>query len=162
MNSPYFQDHMQGNICFGCGKDNAEGLQIKSQWQGEESVCVWHPVNKYNGWKGLLNGGIIGTLVDCHCMCTAMAAAYKAEGRELHSEPLYRYATGTLSVKYLLPTPMHLPIELRAVVEEIKGKKVTLRCDVYAGGEKTAEAHVVALRVYDSSRTDNPPAFAHH
>lgn len=162
MDKQYFQDHMEGNICFGCGKDNAEGLQIKSYWEGDEAVCVWQSEEKYNGWKGLMNGGIMGTLIDCHCMCTAMAAAYTEEGRGLDSSPAYRYATGTMTIKYLKPTPNDQPVELRAKVTEIKGKKVTMHCEMFADGTKTAEASVIAIRVFDSSKDQNIDAFAKH
>ncbi|RMG54099.1 MAG: PaaI family thioesterase [Bacteroidetes bacterium] len=154
-----FQDYMPDNICFGCGTHNAEGLQIRSHWEGEESVCRWHSEPKYQGWKNVLNGGILASLIDCHCMGTAMAAAYRAEGRGLDSRPVYRYATGTLNVRYLLPTPNDQPIELRARVQEIKGRKTTLRCDVFAGGQRTATAEVIAIRVTDSEAPDPDSAF---
>jgi len=152
--SKYFQDHMPENVCFGCGH-NPEGLQIKSYWEGEESVCKWESKEKYHGWSELMNGGIMATLIDCHCMGTAMADAYRREGRPLSSKPEYRYATGTLTVKYLKPTP-NKRVELRARVVEVKGRKTVLKCDFYAeNGEKTAEADVVAIRVFDSSETKN-------
>ncbi|MEN7549749.1 PaaI family thioesterase [Rapidithrix thailandica] len=150
----YFQDFMPGNVCFGCGNNNPEGLQIKSYWEGEEAVCRWSSEEKYHGWANLLNGGILATLIDCHCMCSAMAYAYKIENRSLDSNPVYRYATGTITVKYLRPTPNNKPIELRAVVEEVKGKKTTMKCNVYAEGEITAEAQVIAIRVFDSNQSN--------
>lgn len=156
--SPYFQDHMPENVCFGCGIHNPGGLHIKSFWEGEDAVCRWISSEKYHGWANLLNGGIIATLVDCHCMCTAMAYAYKMEGRELDSMPEYRYATGTLTVKYLKPTP-NTNVELRATVIEVKNKKTVLKCEVFADGEKTAEADVIAIRVYDSSQPQSANAF---
>ncbi|MFK7954090.1 MAG: PaaI family thioesterase [Ekhidna sp.] len=148
--SQYFQDHMPENVCFGCGH-NHDGLQIKSFWDGEEAVCQWTSKEMYHGWSQLMNGGVMATLIDCHCMGTAMADAYKREGRELNSEPEYRYATGTLSVKYLKPTP-NTEVELRARVVEVNGKKTVMKCDFYSEkGEKTAEADIVAIRVFDSS-----------
>ncbi|MDW7694833.1 PaaI family thioesterase [Flammeovirgaceae bacterium SG7u.111] len=158
MKKEFFQDYMQDNICFGCGNENPDGLQIKSYWEGEESVCKWKAEKKHQGWKNLLNGGVIGTLIDCHCMGTAMAAAYRAENRGLDSSPFYRYATGTLNVRYLKPTPNYSQIELRAKVIEIKKKKTVLSCELFADGELTAQAEVVALRVFDSSEdnTNNP------
>lgn len=157
-NVTYFQDHMPENICFGCGNHNEEGLQIKSHWEGEESVCHWVSDKKYQGWPNLLNGGILATLVDCHCMGTAMADAYRREERSLDSEPIYRYATGTLTVKYLKPTPNNQPIELRARIIEVKNRKTILSCRVIVSGEITAEADVIAIRVFDSSlQTENNP-----
>ena len=153
--SIYFQDHMPGNICFGCGAHNPNGLQIKSYWEGNESVCIWQSESKYQGWKGVMNGGILASLFDCHTMCTAMAAAYRAENRSLNTEPHYHYATASLKVDYLKPTPNDVPVELRAKVVEMKGKKVILTCQSYSEGLKTAEAYVVAVRVYDSSQGEN-------
>lgn len=156
--SKYFQDYLPDNVCFGCGTANPDGLQIKSYWEGEEAICLWRSEEKYHGWRHLLNGGILATIVDCHCMNTAMAAAYRAEGRALDTEPVYRYATGTLTVKYLKPTPNDGLLTFRARVREIKGRKTTLSCEVWAQGEKTAMADVIAIRVADSSQAhgNNP------
>ena len=151
-NVDFFQDHMPGNVCFGCGRNNHDGLKISSYWEEDEAVCVWTSKEKYQGWKDILNGGILATLIDCHTMCTAMAAVYKSENRKLESEPIYRYATGTIKVKYLKPTSNLHPVELRAKIIEIKGRKVVLSCIVVSQGVITAEADVVAIRVFDSSK----------
>lgn len=155
----YFQDAMPGNVCFGCGNDNHEGLKIKSFWEGNESICLWNSEEKYHGWSNLMNGGIIATIIDCHCMGTAMAHAYREEKRPLDSSPEYRYATGTLSVKYIAPTSNNREVELRAVVTEVKGKKTVLKCDFFSQGKKTAEANVIAIRVFDESESDGPNLF---
>ena len=151
-NKKYFQNHMHENVCFGCGINNDEGLHVKSYWDGDESVCTWQSEEKYHGWSDLMNGGIMATIIDCHCMCTSMAYAYKMENRELDSLPEYRYATGTIKVKYLNPTSNNHPVELRARVVEMKGRKIVLKCDFYSQGEKTAEAEVISIRVFDSSK----------
>ncbi len=145
----YFQDHMPNNVCFGCGTQNPEGLQIKSYWQGEEAICVWRPEPRYRGWHKVVNGGILATVIDCHCMGTALAAAYRAEGRPMGSDPVYRYATGTITVRYLKPTPNDEPVTLRARVVSIEGRKTTVACDVLAGGGKTAEAEAIGIRVVE-------------
>lgn len=159
INKKYFQDHMPENVCFGCGVNNDQGLHVKSYWEGEEAVCQWQSKEQYHGWSDLMNGGIIATLIDCHCMGTAMAYAYQSEGRELDTLPEYRYATGTLNVKYLKPTSNNHPVELRARVVEAKGRKTVMQCDFYCQGEKTAEAEVIGLRVYDSSQSTGDNAF---
>jgi len=150
---------MPSNVCFGCGQDNHEGLQIKSYWDGEEAICVWESKEKYQGWKGLMNGGIIATLIDCHSMCTSMAATYRAENRGLDTLPEYRYATGTMTIKYVKPTSNTAPVELRATVREIKGRKVTVDCKVFSEGQLTVIAEVIAIRVYDSSQVQEKNVF---
>ena len=152
MDKNYFQDHMPGNVCFGCGDKNSHGLQIKSFWDKDEAVCHWTPKERYHGWKNVLNGGIMATLIDCHCMGTAMAYACKIEGRPIGSYPEYRYATGTLNVRYLKPSSSKHLVELRARVIEVKNRKTTLYCEVFSQGEKTAESVVVAIRVFDERR----------
>jgi acyl-coenzyme A thioesterase PaaI-like protein len=159
--SPYVQDFMDGNICFGCGKDNPDGLQIKSYWEGDTCICHWQPQPRYQGWKNLLNGGILATLIDCHTMATATANAYRSENRYYDTEPQYMYATGTMTVKYLLPTPVDAIIELRAQVKEVKGKKTIVYCEAFANGQKTAEAEVIAIRVFDSSQAEAHNPFRH-
>ncbi len=158
--SPFIQDYMEGNICFGCGKDNPEGLQIKSYWQGDECLCDFESSEKYQGWKNLMNGGILATLIDCHTMGTATSYAYLSESRPYHSEPTYRYATGTLTVKYLKPTPNTLPLRLIAKVVEVKGRKTVMTCQAWSGEQLTAEAEVVAIRVYDNSQAHGSNPFS--
>lgn len=147
---------MPENVCFGCGQ-NHDGLQIKSYWEEGVAICKWTSEEKYQGWHNLMNGGIMATLIDCHCMGTAMADAYRREGRELDSGPEYRYATGTLNIRYLKPTPNDA-VELRAQVLEVKGRKTTLSCELISSkGEVTAIADVIAIRVYDGSDGEENP-----
>lgn len=156
----YFQHAMPGDVCFGCGEDNPAGLHIHSYWDGDEGVCRWRPEMHHEGWEGITCGGIIATLIDCHCMATAMATAIRNEGRPLMSEPHYRFATGMLNIKYLAPTPNGEALELRAHVTDIKNdKKFTLDCALYAAGAKTVEATVVAFLVHRSDQPDTGSAF---
>ena len=147
--SEFFQDHMPGNVCFGCGAENPEGLQIKSYWDGEEGVCVFRSQPRYHGWEAVINGGILATVVDCHTMCTAMADAYRREGRVLGSEPVYRYATGTITVRYRKPTPNDRPIEVRARVVEVNGRRTRLTFEVRADGVVTADGEAIGFRVLE-------------
>ena len=90
-----FQNNMPGNVCFGCGRDTKDGLHVKSYWDGDDSICFWKPQTRHQGWKGIMNGGIITTIIDCHTMGTAMAFAYKIEKRELNSKPEYMESKAT-------------------------------------------------------------------
>jgi acyl-coenzyme A thioesterase PaaI-like protein len=155
----FFQDFMPENVCFGCGKEHPDGLRIKSFWEGDTSVCLWQAQTKYAGWSGLLNGGVIATLIDCHCMCTAMAAAYRDEGRLLDSLPEYRYATGSLNLSYKRPTPIQDLVRLEAKVIETKGRKTVLSCVLFSREQIAVAAEVVAIRVFDSSVVDNMNPF---
>ncbi len=137
-----------GSVCWGCGRNNPNGLQLKSYWDGEEVVATFQPKSYHLAFPGVLCGGIIATLIDCHATNTANAAAYKAEGRELNSDPPKDYVTGSLFVKYLKPTPVNSLVTLRAKVKEIKDRKVTVTCSLYSDKIECAQGEVVAIHVH--------------
>ena len=148
MSQSAFQDEMGGNHCWGCGSLNPLGLQIKSYWSGEESVCSWQPAAHHMaGPQHILNGGIIATLIDCHCACTAMADAYRAENREINSEPTIWYATSFLSINCLRPTLIAQPVNLTAQITKRTDRKTTLTCILASNGQECVVGEVVAVRV---------------
>ncbi len=136
-----------GRQCFGCGRENEHGLQIKSYWEGDETVATWQPKPYHVAFPGALCGGVIATLIDCHATNTANAAAYRAEGREIGTDPPIGYVTGSLSVKFLKPTPIDKPVTLRARVKEIKGRKIIVSCSLYSGDTKCATGEITAIKV---------------
>jgi len=141
----YYPDHL--SWCYGCGRLNEHGLQIKSYWDGDESVCVFTPRPYHIAIPGYVYGGLIASLIDCHGTGTAAAAAYRAAGRAMDSEPPLRFVTAALHVDYLRPTPLGVPLEVRAVVKEIKGRKVVVSATLSALGEVCARGEVVAVQV---------------
>lgn len=143
-----FQEAILNNHCYGCGPQNGKGFRIQSYWKGEESVCTWKPEPHHAaGPKDVLNGGVIATLIDCHCLCTVVAAAYREEGRQIGSDPPIWYVTGSLQVSYLKPTAINKPVTLRARLQEVKPKKTIIECSLYSLDEETARAGVTAVRV---------------
>jgi len=144
-----FQDYYPENVsyCYGCGCLNEHGLHIKSYWDGEGSVCTFLPQPYHIAIPGYVYGGLIASLIDCHGTGTAAAAAYRAQGREMDTEPALRFVTASLHVDYERPTPMGVPLELRGRVKEIKGRKVVVAVTVSAGGEVCARGEVVAVQM---------------
>ncbi|GIK28862.1 MAG: PaaI family thioesterase [Anaerolineae bacterium] len=136
-------------VCFGCGSANKDGLRIKSFWdpEGVYVVMTHTPEPKYSGWPTLVYGGLIAMLIDCHSNWTAMAHHYRAEGREAGSQPRIDCVTGTLTIKYIKPTPLGVPLNLRARVEGEVGRKTRVLCEVYAGEVLTAVGDSVFVRV---------------
>lgn len=136
-------------VCFGCGSANKHGLQIKSYWDadGVHVVTTHTPDDKYTGWPTLVYGGLLAMLVDCHSNWTAMAYHYRAEGREAGTTPRIDCVTGSLGIKYIKPTPMGVPLHLRARVEGEVGRKTRVLCEVYAGDVLTALGDSVFVRV---------------
>ena len=88
MNTQSLQEkYAPRNVCFGCGTANPDGLHIRSflknsdeSQAGAEVVAEWKPEKKYEAFDGVLNGGIIGTLLDCHCNWTAAYLLIKRAG----------------------------------------------------------------------------------
>ncbi len=142
-----FQGELVRNYCWGCG-NNAYGLGVKSYWSGDEAVCTWQPKAYHMaGPQHILNGGIIATIIDCHCICTAIAAAYRKEGREISTDPFIWYATASLQITYVRPTPINRPLNLRARITQMNERKTLLSCSVVVDGEEHARGEVVAVRV---------------
>lgn len=147
--TPAFQDQIPDNLCFGCGPGNVNGLRIKSVWASNgESVCTYQPEPHHAaGPPQFVNGGIIATLIDCHAVCTAIAFAYESEGREIGSDPPIWYATASLEVRYLKPTPIETPVEVRARVVDSDDRRTQLNCTLSSRGNTCAEGEIVAVRV---------------
>ena len=141
----YYPDHL--SHCYGCGRLNEYGLQIRSYWDGEETVCTFYPKPYHIAIPGYVYGGLVASLIDCHCTGTAAAAAYRAEGREMDTEPPLRFVTGSLHVDFLRPTPLGVPLDVRARVKEIEGRRVVVGATLSAQGEVCARGEVVAVQM---------------
>lgn len=139
--------------CWGCGRNNHDGLYIKSYWDGEEAVAHFLPEANQTGHKGVVNGGVLATLIDCHSIGLAMAHAHRTEGREIGTQPLITYVTASLSVNYLKPTPLNRqPLEVRARVEQVDGRKTLVKASILTGGSKTVEGEVLGVRIHEASK----------
>lgn len=136
-------------VCFGCGSKNEHGLRIKSYWHTDHvHVVMTHtPDARYVGWPSLVYGGLISCLIDCHSNWTVMAHHYRAEGREVGTLPRIDCVTGCLSIKYIKPTPMGVPLILKARVEGDIGRKTRVLCEVFAGDTLTALGDSIFVRV---------------
>lgn len=122
-------------ICFGCGPANPAGLHIRSfPAAGGEVVAEWTPGPHHEAFPGVLNGGIIGTLMDCHSNWTA---AYSLMARRGTSQPPTT-VTADYAIKLLRPTPTDGPVRLRATVVESTDDRATVEAMLEAGGQVCA------------------------
>jgi len=135
--------------CYGCGTLNEHGLHIETHWDGQVGICRFAPKPHHIAVPGFVYGGLIASLVDCHCIGTAAAAYHAADDDAGASDVLPRFVTGSLHVDYLKPTPLGPELELRAQVKEIKGRKVVVSCGVFAGDTQCARGEVVAVKMPD-------------
>ncbi len=154
MSETSIQEAIPDNHCWGCGPLNPDGLHIHSHPLGnDEAVCHYTPGPAFMaGPTHVVNGGLLATLVDCHCVCSAIADAYRAEGRAPGETPQLWYATASLRLDYLRPTPLGTRLTLHATIVERGPRKRRLRCTIEAEGVRTVEAEVVAVRVPDAWR----------
>ena len=141
----YYPDAM--SYCYGCGRLNEYGHQIKSYWDGDETVCHFQPQPYHTAIPGYVYGGLIASLIDCHGTGTAAAAAYRAENRSFDTQPPLRFLTASLHVDYLRPTPLGPVLEVRGKIKEVKGRKVIVEATLSANGEVCARGEVVAVQV---------------
>lgn len=144
-----FQDYYPDDVahCFGCGKLNEKGHQIKTYWEGEETVTKFTPEEYHTAIPGYVYGGLLASLIDCHGTGSAAAAMYKHEGREMDTDPPLRFVTASLKVNYLKPTPLGPELVLRGRIREVKGKKVIVDIDLFAEDQLCVQGEVIAVKM---------------
>ena len=116
------------SICFGCGPANEKGLHINSFADGDEVVATWHAEPHHQAFPGMLNGGIIGALLDCHSNWTAAYFLMKRDGKDAPECTV----TADFHVKLLRPTPVDGPITLKARVVESREDRATVEAELIA------------------------------
>ena len=136
------------DICFGCGPGNPRGLRIKSRVVGDDVVADWTPGPDLEAFPGMLNGGIVAALLDCHSAWTAanhlMVASAAAE------PPIV--VTADLFVHYHRPTPSDRPVHLTARIAEATHRRAVVEAVLSSDGIPTASATSTFIAV----RPDHP------
>ncbi|MDX1612444.1 MAG: PaaI family thioesterase [Candidatus Thermoplasmatota archaeon] len=140
--------HAPNSICFGCGPANDQGLRIKSHWEGDPLkdgvlVMTFTPEEAHQAFPGVVNGGILGTLLDCHSNWAAATALMAEHGWE----QAHCTVTADFHVKLKRPTPYPGELTVKARIVVIEGKRATVEAWVEAAGKTTATCtgHFVAV-----------------
>jgi acyl-coenzyme A thioesterase PaaI-like protein len=128
------QKYAPQSICFGCGPANEEGLHINSFPADDEVVAEWRAEPHHEAFPGMLNGGIIGALLDCHSNWTAAFYMMKRDGKDQPDCTV----TADFHVRLLRPTPSDALIHLRAHVVESEGPKTTVEAELIANDKVCA------------------------
>lgn len=137
------ETYAPANRCFGCGPANAEGLRIRSFEAGAEVVAEWTPAPHHEAFPGALNGGIIGTLLDCHCNWTA--AVHLMHRRGASRPPCT--VTAEYAIQLRRPASSIGRVRLRAHVVESGDERVTVEGTLEAGGKVCATCRAVFVAV---------------
>lgn len=107
---------------------------MRSFASGEEVVAEWKPSPQYEAFPGMLNGGIIGTLLDCHCNWAAAWHLMKANGADRPPCTV----TADYAIKLLRPTPSDSPVKLVARVVESTERRAIVEGELIAHDEVCA------------------------
>ena len=130
------EQYAPGSRCFGCGPANPDGLHVRSHLApgGDELVAEWTPQPRYEAFTGMLNGGIIGALLDCHSNWAAAHHLMKSAGAQ--TPPCT--VTADVAVKLLRPTPSGQTALLRARVVDSAPDRATVEASLESGGKVCA------------------------
>lgn len=130
--------------CFGCGPANADGLRLRSFVHNDTVIAAWQPAERHQAFPGMLNGGIIGTLLDCH---GNWAAAWHLMNLNRLDQPLCT-VTADYAIKLLRPTPLDAPVELIARIVSSAPDRATVEAELVSTGRAraTCRGTFVAVR----------------
>ncbi len=132
------------STCFGCGPANEHGLQIASHETADGALeAEWQPAPHHAAFPGVLNGGIIGALLDCHSNWTAAMHLMRAHGAGRPPACV----TAEFHVRLLRPTPTHSPVTLRAWVVESGEDRATTEAELRSGDVVSATCRGVFVAV---------------
>lgn len=132
--------------CFGCGRHNLHGHQIKTYPDGSGAVTEHRPSSIYTGAGESAYGGLIASLIDCHSAGAAAILWMRARGLEIGRDPTPRFVTARLEVDYLLPTPLE-QMRISGALEEMGDRKVIIASELAVAGEVTARGRAVMVRI---------------
>ncbi len=156
MNNSAFQDSYPDDLahCYGCGKNNSEGHQLKSYWIGDEDITIAHfiPESYHTAIPGFVYGGLLASLIDCHGTGSASAMAYKQAVLATGKSDPHRFVTGALNVSYLAPTPITAELELIGTFSEVKERKIIVDITLSANDIVCAKGTVVAVKMPDTMK----------
>lgn len=135
---PSLQEHYAPTSrCFGCGPANEKGLRIRilpAAAESDEVVCTWLAEEHHEAFENVLNGGIIGALLDCVMNWAAAWHLMRRDG--LETAPVT--VTADYQVKLRRPTRRDRPVELRARAVVSDGPRVTVEAELTSEGKTTA------------------------
>ena len=143
-------EYAPANVCYGCGPSNPEGLQIKSFVDGDKVICTFEPKPYHHAFPGVLNGGIICSVLDCHCNWASIY--YLMQAKQLDQAP--SNVTAEFAVKFRSITPMETPLKLTAWLEKIENHRVWIQGELKANEKVTATATGIFVAV-----PEDHPAF---
>ena len=148
---PAIQDFYPEDVahCYGCGRLNEVGHQIKTRAVGAETVTEFTPEPYHTAIPGYAYGGLVASIIDCHSTGSAAIFAMQERGLAVGDGEALRFLTAHLEVDYLLPTPLER-FRLVGRKVEVKGRKVVVATELSVGGTVTAKGSAVLVEIPDA------------
>ncbi len=123
--------------CFVCGDDNAIGLNLNFQWDGEVARTKWLPDSKHEGYKGIVHGGLLAAVLDEVMIKAALAKDI-------------RCVTASMEVKYKAPAEVGDELLFEGRITEQRGRIIlTVGTVQNSHGKVVAEATGKYMTVSD-------------
>ena len=139
----YYEDEF--SVCFGCGRLNIDGHQLKTYLINDETISKHKPKKNKTAINGIVYGGLLASLIDCHGTGSASVFFAQENSITLKKYNAPRFVTGNLNVKYLKPTPLNQALPIKGKLKEIKGRKVIVSIEVFSKGILTVLGEVTAI-----------------
>ena len=145
---PAIQDAYPEDVshCFGCGRLNGDGHQIKTRPVAGGTETDFTPEPFHIAVPGYAYGGIVASIIDCHSTGSAAIFAMQRDGKQVGADPSPRFVTARLEVDYLLPTPLGT-MRLVGRLVELTGRKAIVETDLSVGGVVTAKGSAVLVEI---------------
>ena len=113
-------------ICYGCGIKNKKGLGIRSFVGQDVITAFFNPEKYHSAFPGILNGGIIGSILDCHSNWAA--AYYLMKSKNMTSTPCT--VTARYQIDLLKPTPIYEKLKISAYLDKIEDNKAWINAKI--------------------------------
>ncbi len=136
--------------CYGCGRLNPQGHQIKTSWEGNQTVSRFTPKPEHTAIPGFVYGGLLASLIDCHGTGSAALAWARENNLELKEFNAPRFVTGSLKVNYHKPTPIDCELIIKGNITEVKSRKVITQIELWANNELCVSGEVLAVLIPDN------------
>lgn len=143
----YYAEHY--SHCYGCGRNNPHGHQLKSYWDGDETIARFTPrVECSGGVPDHVYGGLIASLLDCHGAASAAAYTWREMNLDVDAgDTPVRFVTASLKVDFRAPTPMGVELTIRGRLRSMEGRKAWIDLTLSAGDRVCASGEMLAIRL---------------
>jgi len=135
--------------CYGCGRKNTEGHHLKTYLKDDVTISKFTPEDYHIAIEGFVYGGLLASLIDCHGTGSASIFYARENSIAVKNYNAPRFVTGSLTVKFLKPTPLHKELIIKGELKEITAKKVITKIEVFVDDIVCVTGEVTAVLLPD-------------